>query len=306
MIVMDNRFDGLAEFVAVARLGSFTAAAAELGVTKFAVARAVSRLEARLGVKLLHRTTRRLNLTTNGIVWLKYCRAALSELDHGEEILSNAQLEPSGQVRIDLPSAFGRIHVLPRLINLAGRFPALMFTLSFSDERVDLIRQAVDVAVRIGTLDHSPDLVARPLGMQKMIICAAPDYIAARGTPRSEADLAQHDCIVGWRSGHDAHWLLKQLDGSIAPSVVPVKHEVWDHEALLATVRAGLGLAQLPDWLALEGLQRGHLVEVLDGLSGGELPINILWPRLGSVPPARLRVVIDEIAGLAKGSWRLP
>jgi DNA-binding transcriptional LysR family regulator len=293
--LMNSRFDGIAEFVAVARLGSFTAAAAELGVTKSAVARAVSRLEERLGTTLLHRSTRRLTLTPDGEVWLAHCIAALEELDQGADDLSVAQGAPSGRVRIDLPSALGRLYIMPLLLTLAARYPALLLTLSFTDRQVDLIGEGVDVSVRIGVLDDTPDLVARSLGVQQLVICATPDYLAARGTPVSSADLAGHDCIVGWQHEHYATWLLKQTDGSSVPHVIPVKHEIRDFEMMRAAVRAGRGLAQLPLWLVRDDLHRGQLVTVLDGMSGGELPISILWPRRKTLP-AKMRVVIDEIA----------
>jgi DNA-binding transcriptional LysR family regulator len=162
--LMSTPFDGIAEFVAVARLGSFTAAAAELGVTKSAVARAVSRLEERLGAKLLHRTTRRLTLTSDGEAWLEHCAAAMAELDQGEDVISVAQRAPSGRVRIDLPSAFGRLFIMPLLLGLVQRYPALMLNVSFTDRVVDLIGEKIDLTVRIGALDNTPDLVARPLG----------------------------------------------------------------------------------------------------------------------------------------------
>ena len=289
-----TRFDGIAEFVAVARLGSFTAAAAELGVTKSAVGRAVSRLEARLGVKLLHRTTRRLTLTQDGESWLEHCVAALAELDHGENVLSVAQGSPSGRVRIDLPTAFGRRFVMPLLLDVAARCPALLLNVSFTDRRVDLIGEGIDLAVRIGALEDTPNLVARSLGVQQLVICAAPDYLAARGTPHGPADLAHHDCIVGWRHAHNTAWLLKQPDGSIAPHVVPVKHEISDFEMTVAAVRAGRGLAQLPRWLVGEDIRHGRLVTVLDGMSGGEMPINVLWPRMPALP-AKIRVIVDEL-----------
>jgi DNA-binding transcriptional LysR family regulator len=180
---MNNRFDGIAEFVAVARLSSFTAAAVELGVTKSAVGRGVSRLEARLGAKLLHRTTRRLTLTSDGEAWLEHCLAALAELDRGEDVLSVAQLAPSGRVRIDVPTPHGRQFIMPLLLGLAERFPALMLNVSFTDRQVDLIGEGIDLAVRIGTLDDTPDLVARRLGVQQLVICGAPAYLAARGWP---------------------------------------------------------------------------------------------------------------------------
>lgn len=291
---MDSRFDGIAEFVAVANHGSFTAAAGELGITKSAVGRAVSRLEARLGAKLLHRTTRRLTLTADGQAWLERCVSALAELDHGEDALKLARDAPAGRVRIDVPSAFGRLFVMPRLLDLAARFPALMLTVSFTDRRADLIGEGIDLAVRIGNLDDTSDLVARPLGVHHLVICGAPDYLAARGIPSGQADLARHDCIVGWRHTHHVPWLLKQPDGSFAPQVVPVKHEIRDFEMLVHAVRAGLGLAQLPLWMVAEDLRRGTLATVLDGLSGGEQPVHLLWPRT-TLLPARVRVIVDEL-----------
>lgn len=110
----------------------------------------------------------------------------------------------------------------------------------------------------------------------------------------SPTDLAKHNCIVGWRHAHHVAWLLKQPDGVVAPHVVPVKHEICDFEMLLSTVRAGLGLAQLPQWMVAEDIQRGDVITVLDGMSGGEMPVNLLWPRTPTLP-ARIRVVVDEL-----------
>jgi DNA-binding transcriptional LysR family regulator len=169
-----------------------------------------------------------------------------------------------------------------------------MLAVSFTDRRVDLISEGIDLAVRIGSLDDTPDLVARSLGVQHLLICGAPQYLAARGTSMSPADLAKHDCIVGWRHAHHVAWLLKQPDGTVAPHVIPVKHEIGDFEMLLSAVRAGLGLAQLPLWMVAEDIQRGKLITVLDGMSGGELPVNLLWPRTPTLP-ARIRVVVEEL-----------
>jgi len=294
---MDARFDGIAEFVAVTRLGSFTAVAAELGMTKSAVGRAVSRLEARLGSKLLHRTTRRLILTPAGEAWLEHCVAALAELDRGESALMLARDTPAGEVRIDLPTAFGRLHVMPVLLEVAERYPALHLNVSFTDRRVDLVGENIDLAVRIGNLDDSADLVARQIGVQDMVVVGAPGYIAKRGVPRSLTDLKLHDCIVGRRQGNRIAWLLKQPDGSIARHAVSVKHEFQDFETVQMAVRAGHGLAQLPLWLVEDGIRDGQLLTVLDGMSGGAVPVNLLWPRTNALP-AKIRVIVD---GLVRG-----
>ena len=296
---MSTRFDGIAEFTAVARLGSFTAAAAELGVTKSAVARAVSRLEAHLGAVLLYRTTRRLTLTPDGRAWLEYCRAALAELEQGESALTTAQNIPSGRIRIDLPTAFGRLFVMPLLFRLTERYPGLILDVSFNDRMVDLLNEGIDLAVRIGAPDDTQDLVVRRLGVQQLLICAAPSYLAARGTPLTGSDLVNHDCIVGWQRERQAAWLLKQPDGSAVPVAISVKHRIRDFEMMRAAVRAGRGIAQLPHWLVGDDLHSGQLTTVLDLMSGAELPINALWPRTRTLP-ARMRVVIDEIVQNAR------
>jgi DNA-binding transcriptional LysR family regulator len=295
---MTMRFDGIAEFVSVARRGSFTAAAAELGVTKSAVGRTVSRLEARLGAKLFHRSTRRLKLTSAGEAWLEHSVTAMTALERGEKLLKLAQDTPSGQVRIDLPTLFGRLYIVPALLDLAARCPALSLNVSFTDRKLDLIDEGIDLTVRIGKLDNTPDLVARPIGVQHMVICAAPDYLAAHGVPLSPADLADHDCIASWRHEQHGVWLLKQPDGSLTPYIVPVKHEVGDYEMMLAAVVAGRGLAQFPTWMVAKNIERGRLVPVLDGMSRGEMPISIVWVRTPALP-AKIRVVVDEIVGSA-------
>jgi DNA-binding transcriptional LysR family regulator len=292
---MNTRFDGIAEFVAVTRLGSFTAAAAELGATKSAIGRAVSRLEARLGIKLMHRTTRRLTLTPAGEAWLEHCVAALDELDRGESALLLARDMPGGEVRIDLPTAFGRLHIMPVLLAVAERFPALNLNVSFTDRRVDLVGENIDLAVRIGNLEDSTDLLARQIGVQHMMIVGAPGYLARRGIPRSWADLKAHDCIVGRRQGNRIAWLMKQPDGSTARQAVPVKHELQDFETVLMAAKAGHGLTQLPSWMVQDDIRSGTLQIVLDGLSGGELPINLLWPRTKTLP-AKIRVIVDGLA----------
>ncbi|MBZ9873239.1 LysR family transcriptional regulator [Mesorhizobium sp. BR1-1-9] len=298
---MGTRFDGIAEFVAVTRLGSFTAVAAQMGMAKSAIGRAVSRLEARLGSKLLHRTTRRLTLTPAGEAWLEHCIAALDELERGESALTLARDTPGGEVRIDLPTAFGRLHIMPVLLDVAERYPALNLNVSFTDRRVDLIGENIDLAVRIGNLDDSTDLLARQIGVQHMVIVGAPSYLARHGVPRSWSDLAQHDCIVGRREGNRIAWLMRQPDGSTARQPVPVKHELQDFETVLMAVKAGHGLTQLPSWMVEDDVRGRALEIVLDGLSGGELPINILWPHTRTLP-AKIRVTID---GLVQGALKL-
>lgn len=294
----DDRFTGVREFVSVARLGSFSAAADEVGMTGSAVSKSVMRLEGRLGVKLFHRTTRQVSLTNEGALYLASCHRALAELEEAEACLSTGHATPVGRLRVDLPAAFGRRHVLPTLIDLSVRYPKLDLSMTFSERTVDMVKDGIDLVVRIGELADDADLVARKLGAQRLGIVAAPKYLAARGTPQDKTDLAAHDCIIAWRRGQKHQWLLKDAKGRVERYDVPVRHEMGDGEAMVDATLAGCGLCQLPTWLISEHLRSGALVPVLPDSAGGEMPIHAVWPRTPFLQP-KLRVVIDELVRVA-------
>lgn len=291
---MNPRFDGIMEFVTVTRLGSFTAAAAELGITKSAVGRAVTRLEDRLGSKLLYRTTRSLALTPAGEAWLEHCTAMLAELERGENALVLARDTPCGDVRIDLPTAFGRLLVMPLLLELAECYPALFLNVSFTDRPIDLIRENVDLVVRIGKLEDTANLIGRQIGVQRMVIVGSPAYLANRGMPGSLSDLAAHDCIAGERHEHRSVWLLGEKDGLAEPYPISVKHQIRDFEMIHAAAKADRGLAQLPYWMVRDDIRDGSLKPVLGEMSGGETPVSIAWPTTRTLP-AKVRVIVEEL-----------
>jgi DNA-binding transcriptional LysR family regulator len=165
---MEDRFAGIREFILTVENGSFTAAAAQLGITGSAVGKSISRLEARLGVQLLHRTTRRIDLTSEGEAYLLSCRRIMEELDQTESFLATGHREPIGRLRIDLPTTFGRRHIVPALLELATRHDRLDLSFTLRDQAVDMVSEGIDMAVRIGALGDSPDLIARRLGEQHM------------------------------------------------------------------------------------------------------------------------------------------
>lgn len=294
----DLRFDGINEFVLAAQLQSFTAAGVQLGVTSSAVGKAVSRLETRLGVKLLHRSTRKLTLTNEGDAYLASCLRVLDDLGTTEDGLSTGAAEPRGRLRIDLPATFGRRYLAATLIELVQRHPQLDLVLTFGDRPVDMIADGIDLAVRIGTLKDDLELAARRLGEQCNVICAAPDYLARRGPVATRAALLQHDCLISWRRGARATWLLQGPGGRIDAQEIHVRHALDDGEMLLHGVLAGCGLAQLPTWLVQEYLASGALVTVLDEFAGATMPIHAVWPRSRYVQP-KLRVVVDAFVQLA-------
>ena len=291
--------DGIPEFILSAQLESFTAAALKLGVTSSAVGKSVTRLEKRLGIKLLHRTTRRISLTSEGEAYLATCIEVMNTLQETESSLSTGHAEPRGRLRIDLPAAFGRRHIAPALIDLAGRYAQLDLTMTFGERKVDMVGEAIDLAVRIGDLQDDPELVARRLGEQRLVICAAPSYLERHAPPLVKADLLQHDCIIGWRKGLRASWLLRDDRGETARQEIRVRHEFGDGEVMLAATLAGGGLAQLPTWLIAEHLRSGALATVLDDYAGARMPIHVIWPRTRYIQP-KVRIIIDALVALAR------
>lgn len=304
---MQGRFAGLAEFVATARTGSFTAAAASLGVTGSAVGKSVSRLEARLGTKLLHRTTRRLTLTAEGQEYLDACHRILDDLDGVEIGITTGRDTPVGTIRLNLPAAFGRRHIMPTLLQLTAQHRHLDLSVMFTERTANIIDEGIDLAVRIGTLGNDSDLTAKRLGTQRLLICASPAYLAEHGAPITAEDLTQHDCIIGWRRIPRPIWLLKDASGAFVPQEVNVRHEFSDGEALMQAVLAGGGLCQLPTWLIDDHLASHALVPVLERFAGAEMPIHAVWPSSRYLQP-KLRVVIDALTDLAQrpGSGFLP
>jgi DNA-binding transcriptional LysR family regulator len=250
-------------------------------------------------VQLLHRTTRRIDLTNEGDAYLLSCRRIMEELDQTESFLATGHREPIGRLRIDLPTTFGRRHIVPPLLELASRHDKLDLSFLLRDRAADMVAEGVDLAVRIGALGDYPDLIARRLGEQHMVICASPAYLARKGTPVVHADLFQHDCLVGWRRGTRPTWLLKDAGGTIAPHEVPIRHELPDGDAMLAACLDGCGLAQFPTWLAGDALRTGALTQVLQEISGGSMPIHVIWQKTWHLQP-KVRVAVDALVRLAE------
>ena len=281
----NDHLNSLYSFVTTAQLGSFTAAAERLGVTKPAVAKSVNRLEQMLGLKLFHRSTRRLSLTADGEFYLRRCREALDILEHAESVLTEHIEQPSGRLRVDLPAAFGRKLVLPLLLEISQRHPSLSLAITFSERFVDLIEEGIDFVVRIGELKDSSELIVRSLTTQKLVICAAPNYLEHHGYPQVIEDVQQHKCLLGFRREQAVVWSLKEPDGGTHQYAPPVGHEYGDGDAILQATLAGQGLSQVPRWLIEDHLSSGELVEVLTQYSGYEVPINILWPKSSYLLP---------------------
>lgn len=282
-------------FAQTARHGSFAAAARDLGTVPSTLAKAVRRLERVLGVALFHRTTRQVRLTPDGERLFRRCERILGEIEALQAEASGAREALGGILRIDAPVAYGQQVVLPRLAQLQKKHPALGLDLRLNDAQIDLLRDGVDLAVRIGELKDST-LVARRIDWQGLVLCAAPAYLTERGTPRRLRDLDAHVAVTFRMpgSGRDRAWQFRQR-GRIVTVAPPARTHVNETGGLLEAARLGLGLCQMPDYVAATSLARGELVELMAGLRPPALPISLVYPG-GRLMPARLRAAIEALA----------
>ncbi|MDB5817026.1 MAG: DNA-binding transcriptional regulator, LysR family [Rhizobacter sp.] len=295
---MSEHLEGIDVFVAVVEAGNFTAAAEKLKLTRSAVGKSVARLEARLDTRLFHRTTRSQGLTQQGQSYYEGCRRALDELSAAGEQLEAGRQEPIGRLRLTMPVLFGRPLIAPLLFELGERHSQLTFDISYSDRRVDLIEDGIDLAIRSGVLDDSTTLAARPLGRQVMAVYASPGYLSRNTRPACYDDLvAQREShrFVGYgRQGRRLPWLFASADGAAAP--IPFEFEsrfVCDSlDVVMDGAIAGWGLGRVPVWMAAKDVQAGRLVRVFDEPMPFGYELNAIWPRTRSLP-MRLRVVID-------------
>lgn len=289
-----SRFEGIAAFVETAEAGSFTAAAQRLGLTRSAVGKSIARLEARLGTRLFHRTTRSLSLTDEGVRFRESCLRALAELDGAEASLAERSGEPAGRLRIEIPVLFGRQWILPLLLDLSARHPRLELDIGFSNRVADLTAEGIDLGVRIGELDDASGLVARRLGTQTTQLCAAPAYLERAGRPWTIDDLASHACIFERRRGGQSGWRLTDREGATRVVAVSSRLSLDRSDAVADAVVAGHGIGCLPGWLVGQALRAGTLETVLPDISSDALPIHALWPAQRPLP-LKLRVVVDAL-----------
>lgn len=297
-MVSVESLSGIATFVVVARSASFTEAGEVLGVSKSAVGKAIARLEDRLGVKLFHRTTRRLNLTADGEAYLSVCATALNDIGEAEHNLGTRLAEPAGRLRVDMPAAFGRRVVLPVLLDIAKTFPALQLTLTFTDRVIDLVEEGVDLAIRFGPLDDSGDFVARKLTSHRWVICASPEYLERFGIPHTLAEVAAHRCIVGHRRGQPLSWHVSGV-GMTTRFMPPSTYQIDDADAMVHAASAGFGLCQMPHPLFRRHIELGRLVTVLDDCTQVEIDVHAVWPRAVHLRP-KVRYVVDSLLELRR------
>ena len=293
-MISNERFAGIRAFVEAVEQGSFRRAAQQLGLSPSSVGKAVARLEQRLDVRLFHRTTRSLSLTDEGLAFHESCLRALRELEQAEAALAERRVQPAGRLRIAMPVLLGRDWVMPQLLALAARYPALEIEAQFSNRPIDFAEEGCDLAVRIGLQDDSANLAARQLGVQRLAVCAAPSYLAQHGVPDTPAQLERHACIGMLRESRLEHWQFQDSSGKVRQQRINARLRLGHLEAVLQAALAGHGLAQLPAWLIEKELASGALHSVLAAHAGPGLPLYAAWPASRAMT-ARVRLVIDTL-----------
>lgn len=276
-------------FVSVASRGSLTAAAAAEGVAPGVVSRRLDALEARLGVKLLLRTTRRVTLTFEGSAYLEDCQRILRELGDAEASVSLGGVKARGHLRISAPAGFGRKHVAPLVMQFLDANPEVTVSLDLSDRLVDLVNEGIDCAVRVGELTDS-SLVSIRLAENRRVVVASPGYLARHGAPRTLADLARHNCLS---LGQQRGWLFR--DGAEIVSIkVSGLLECNDGAVLHEWALAGRGLAWRSLWEVGDDLKSGALVPALDEFAAPPTGIHAVFPQRKYLP-LRVRLLIDHL-----------
>jgi len=287
-----DRLAAMQAFVAAVDEGSLSAAARRLELPLTTISRRVADLETHLGSRLLKRSTRRLSLTDAGEDYLVACRRILDEVDAAEREAAGEYRTPRGELTVAAPMAFGRLHVLPTVVDLLERFPEVDVRLALSDRSAHLLDDHIDVAVRIGPLPDS-SLVAIPVGEVRPVVCASPAYLAAHGTPDTPAALAAHALVTFEALRMPTPWGFRDA-GVDLPDPPRARLRVNTADAAIAAAAAGTGLTRVLSYQAADALRDGRLLRVLTAWEAPRLPIHVLYPRQGRLA-LKVRAFVDAI-----------
>lgn len=293
------RPDSLQIFARVAELASFTRAADSLGLPKASVSSAIQQLESQLGTQLLHRTTRKVQLTQDGQVFYERSKDFLADMDELENLFQQDSSGLTGRLRVDMPHNLGRNLIIPRLPEFLRQHPQLHVELSSTDRRVDVIREGFDCVIRAGKLNDS-SLIARQLGTLGLINCVSPEYIARYGIPTTLEDLAQHQLVhyvpnLGAKSTGFEY----VVEGELQFLEMPGNITVNNADAYTAACLAGLGIIQVPIIGARTYLESGQMVQILKQYSAEPIPVSAIYPNRRNLS-RRVRAFIEWISSLAQ------
>jgi len=282
-------------FMAVVDAGSFVAGGKAVGLSRSAAGKAVLRIEERLGTRLLNRTTRRLSLTDEGRRFYQRGLEILALVDEAEASVAGGSGEPRGVLRLTAPDAFGRLVLLPLIVKYLEAWPEVQAEVSFTDRLADVVEEGFDLAVRIGVTTPDSGLISRVVARFEAVLCAAPAYLARRGTPETIDDLATHECLVFSSRSQRQTWRFPAADGGWNKAQGHSRLRIDSAEALKDAAVAGLGIALLPDFLVAPDVAAGHLRRVLPDLPCGQVDVVALYPDKRLLEP-RVRRFLDLLS----------
>ncbi|AUA56796.1 D-malate degradation protein R [Achromobacter spanius] len=281
--------------VELARAGGMSAAARQLDVTPAAVSKRLAQIEARLGVRLFNRSTRRLSLTAEGEVYLESARRILDEIEDLDQLIASRQDSPRGRLKVNAPLGFGRSYIAPAIAEFAQKYPDVTLQLQLTDSPADFVRDAFDVAIRFGDLPDTR-LIARKIAPNRRLVCASPGYLKTHGVPTTPHDLARHQCIV-LRQNEDAYSLWRFTKGRRSETVkVRGALSSNDGEVTLTWGLAGLGILQRAEWDLARYLRSGRLVRVLEDYALPQADIYAVFPERHHLS-AKVRIFVDFLVG---------
>jgi DNA-binding transcriptional LysR family regulator len=289
-----DRLQAMHLFVRVAELSSFSAVALQMGLARSAVTRQIAALEQHLGIKLMVRSTRRLMLTSAGAAYLEKCRVILNLVEAAETGVAEERQTPRGMIRISLPLTYGLMRVAPILLDFARRYPEVQLDMDYTDRRVNLIEEAIDLSVRITSRLGATE-IARRIGSSQMQAVASPAYLAEHGTPRHPTELIHHECLSYTTTAESKQTWSFEVDGVLTAYPIRARIHSNNGEALNDAVERGLGIALQPDFIIERSLQLGKVVTILNEFPLPELGIYAMLPSNRQVPH-RVRVLMEFLA----------
>lgn len=287
--MLDN-LTGLVVFAKVVEEGGFSKAASSLGISKSSVSKQVSALEDHLGTRLLNRTTRRFSLTEPGTLLYERCQRIVAEVDAAEREAGSLQSNPSGRLRISTGVSFGRLHLARVLPDFLFEYPELGIELVLNDRRVDLVEEGYDVAIRIGRLEDST-LIARKLCPARQITVASPEYLQERGIPKHPSGLVGHEHLAYSYLNDGLAWDFR-IDGRAQQYRIVPRFISNNGDAILTMAEQGGGIAQIPTFIAGDGIRAGRLQPILSDFAGASIGVYALYPNARNLP-LKVRVFID-------------
>jgi LysR family transcriptional regulator, regulator for bpeEF and oprC len=292
-----DKLQAMALFVRIVDTGGIARAAETLKIPRATATTLIQKLEASLGVNLLHRTTRRVSVTPDGAAYYTRATAILAEVRDAEEALSHHTTAPRGRVRVDAPTLIARSVIVPALPQLFARYPDIELALACNERHFDLVAEGIDCALWIGEIADT-SLVARRVGFLYFATCAAPSYICTHGLPAHPRELAQHRCINHFspRTGETADWVFSR-DGERVQAVFPGYLALEDENSYVSAAQAGLGIAQMPAFVVKEAMERGALDLVLGDWFPEPAPLHVVYPQSRHLS-RRVRVFVDWLAAL--------